>query len=213
MDIDASKAASAAGSARDFRIERIEAFGVAVPLVGEGFKNAYTTKKVQKSVIVRMTSAGGAIGLGNIDPSPGYSEETVEDSLAVIRNVLAPAVTGMDASNVHVLLDRMDAVQLAFLDAKAAIEMACTDLVARACGLPVHTWLGGAVRDRVSFNAWIGILSPDEAAAEAKRWHDRGFRSAKIKVGGGIEADRDRVLAVRAAVGDGMQLRIDANAG
>ncbi|MCE2949621.1 MAG: dipeptide epimerase [Betaproteobacteria bacterium] len=213
MTTGSSKAAAAAGSARDFRIERIEAFGVAVPLVGEGFKNAYTTKKVQKSVIVRMTSAGGATGLGNIDPSPGYSEETVEASLAVIRNVLAPAATGMDASNVHVLLDRMDAVQPAFLDAKAAIEMACTDLVARACGLPVHTWLGGAVRDRVSFNAWIGILSPDEAAAEAKRWYDRGFRSAKIKVGGGIEADRDRVLAVRAAVGDGMQLRIDANAG
>ncbi|MFN8774847.1 MAG: hypothetical protein ACK5ZQ_17945, partial [bacterium] len=106
MDTDASKAASAAGNARDFRIERIEAFGVAVPLVGEGFKNAYTTKRVQKSVIVRMTSAGGTVGLGNIDPSPGYSEETVEDSLAVIRNVLAPAVTGMDASNAHVLLDR-----------------------------------------------------------------------------------------------------------
>jgi len=196
-----------------FRIERVEAFGVAVPLVGEGFKNAYTTKRVQKSVIVRLTAANGAIGLGNIDPSPGYSEETVEDSLAVIRNTLAPAVSGLDASNVHRLLDRMDAVQQRFLDAKAAVEMACTDLVARACGIAVHTLLGGAVRDRLLFNAWIGILPPDEAAAEAKRWYDRGFRSAKIKVGGGIAADRDRVLAVRAAVGDMMQLRIDANAG
>src|SRR5258708_29685458 len=65
----------------------------------------------------------------------------------------------------------------------------------------------------MSFNAWIGILPPGEAAAEARKWFERGFRSTKIKVGGGIEADRDRVKAVREAVGGTMALRIDANAG
>ncbi len=69
------------------------------------------------------------------------------------------------------------------------------------------------MKRELSFNAWIGIVSPDEAASEAKKWFDQGFRSAKIKVGGGIEADRDRVQAVRQAVGDAMALRIDANAG
>jgi muconate cycloisomerase len=65
----------------------------------------------------------------------------------------------------------------------------------------------------VRFNAWIGILSPEEAATEARKWFDRGFRSAKIKVGGGIRADRERVGAVREAVGPTMALRADANAG
>jgi muconate cycloisomerase len=195
------------------RIARVEAWGVAVPLVGEGFRNAYSTRRSQKSVVVRLTADDGSVGLGNIDPSPGYSVETVEDSLAAIRERLAAAVTGEPVANVHALLARMDAALAGHLDAKAALEMACTDLLARACGLAVHEWLGGAVRDRVSFNAWIGILSPEAAAAEARAWFDRGFRSAKIKVGGGIEADRDRVLAVREAVGPGMALRIDANAG
>jgi muconate cycloisomerase len=40
-----------------------------------------------------------------------------------------------------------------------------------------------------------------------------GFRSAKIKVGGGIKADRDRIKAVREAVGSEFKLRIDANEG
>ena len=44
------------------KIERVEVFGVAVPLVGGGFKNAYVTKTVQKSAVVRITSAAGAIG-------------------------------------------------------------------------------------------------------------------------------------------------------
>jgi L-Ala-D/L-Glu epimerase len=78
-------------------------------------------------------------------------------------------------------------------------------------GVAIHAYLGGAKLDSVQFNGWIGMLPPEEAAAEAQRWLKAGFRSAKIKVGGSIEADRDRVAAVRAAVGNAMKLRIDAN--
>jgi muconate cycloisomerase len=194
-------------------IERVEVFGVAVPLVGPGFKNAYLTKTVQKSALVRITAAGGAVGLGNIDPSPGYSAETIEASLAALRERLAPCIHGIDAANIHRLNARLDAAVPGLLDAKAAIEMACVDLTARALGIPVHAYLGGALKERLTFNAWIGIVSPGEAAAEAGKWLERGFRSAKIKVGGGIEADRERVRSVREAVGGGMALRIDANAG
>jgi muconate cycloisomerase len=75
----------------------------------------------------------------------------------------------------------------------------------------MHAYLGGAVAERVEFNGWIGALAPEEAAAEAKRWLKAGFKSTKIKVGDGVEADHDRVAAVREAVGSAMQLRIDAN--
>jgi len=194
------------------KIERVEVFGVAVPLVGE-YKNAYRAKTVQKSAIVRITGSGDAVGLGNIDPSPGYSRESIEDSLRVLETRLAPLVVGMDPTNIHRVLQKIEPAVEGYLDAKAAIEMACVDLTARVCGVPVHTYLGGAVKDTLLFNAWIGILPPDEAAAETLAWQRRGFRSAKIKVGGNIEADRDRVKAVRAAVGPEFKLRIDANAG
>jgi L-Ala-D/L-Glu epimerase len=194
-------------------IESAEVFGVAVPLVGPGFRNAYVTKKVQKSAIVRIRGGDGAVGLGNIDPSPGYSAETIAESLRVLRGQLAPRIVGSDAANVHQLTELMDEAVKGFLDAKAAIEMACVDLTCRRLGIPVHQYLGGAVRQELRFNAWIGILPPGEAADEAKKWFDRGFRSAKIKVGGGIAADRERVRAVREAVGPSMALRADANAG
>lgn len=194
------------------KIERVEVFGVAVPLVGD-YKNAYRSKTIQKSAIVRITATGGAVGLGNIDPSPGYSKETIEDNLRVLETKLAPAVIGLDPVNVHRVLERINPAVTEFLDAKAAIEMACVDLSARVAGMPVHTYLGGAVRDEILFNAWIGILSPEEAVKETMTWKNRGFRSAKIKVGGNIEADRDRVKAVREAVGPDFGLRIDANAG
>lgn len=194
------------------KIERVEVFGVAMPLVGE-YKNAYLSKSVVKSAVVRITASGGAVGYGNIDPTPGYSKESIDDSLRMLETRLAGLVMGMDPTNVHMVLAKMEPAVDGYLDAKAAIEMACVDLSARVAGMPVYTYLGGAVKDRLQFNAWIGILPPDEAAKETLQWKIQGFRSAKIKVGGNIEADRDRVKAIREAVGADFNLRIDANAG
>ena len=191
---------------------KVEVFGVEVPLVGPGYKNAYNTKTKQRSALVRLTADDGAVGLGNIDPSPGYSTETIEENLVALKDRLASVVSRADPANPHRVIEAMDAALDGFLDAKAAIEMACVDLTARRLGIPVHQYLGGALVDRVRFNAWIGIEPPEVAAAETRKWFDQGFRSAKVKVGGGVEADRDRLKAVREACPE-MNLRVDANAG
>jgi L-alanine-DL-glutamate epimerase-like enolase superfamily enzyme len=194
------------------RIERVEVFGVAVPLVGE-YKISHLSQSVQNSAVVRITATGGAIGLGNVDPVEGYSEESTEQTLKALETIFAPLIIGLDPTNLHAVLLRIETAVPHYLDAKAAIEMACVDLTARALDVAVHTYLGGAVKERLLFNAWIGILPPDVAAAETAGWQKRGFRSAKIKVGGDIAADRDRVKAVREAVGPDFKLRIDANEG
>ena len=193
------------------KIDKVEVFGVSIPMVGE-YKNAYVSKSVQKSPVVRIT-AGGIAGYGNVDPTPGYSKEQAPQQIEALRNTFAPLITGMDATNVHAVLAKIEPARKGFLDSKAAIEMACVDLAARIAKMPVHAYLGGAVKDRLLFNAWIGILTPEQAAKETLEWKKKGFRSAKIKVGGNIEADRDRVAAVREAVGPDFHLRIDANAG
>lgn len=195
------------------RIVKVEVFGVEVPLVGAGFKNAYITKTKQRSAVVRLTDDDGLVGLGNIDPSPGYSAETIEESLQMLAQRLAPAALGLDASNTHTLSAHLDRQTSGFLDAKAAIEMAVTDMMGRRHQVCVSNLLGGSVVDKVYFNAWIGIVSPEEAAAEARRWHAAGWRSAKIKVGGDIHGDRDRVAAVRQATDAQFKIRVDANAG
>ncbi|MBK7472171.1 MAG: hypothetical protein IPI73_17730 [Betaproteobacteria bacterium] len=81
--------------------------------------------------VVRITASGGAIGLGNVDPVPGYSTETADQTVQALKNVFAPAVLGGDPANIHVLNQRLAAAGTGFLDAKAAIEMACVDLAAR----------------------------------------------------------------------------------
>ena len=131
---------------------------------------------------------------------------------AALRDKIAPALIGQDALNQHRLIELFEKITPTQPGAVAGIEMACVELAANLLDVPLYTYLGGAVTQDVQFNGWIGALPPDEAAAEAKKWLDAGFKSAKIKVGGfGIQADHDRVAAVRAAVGSAMKLRMDAN--
>jgi len=194
-----------------FQIERVEVFDVAMPLVGT-FTSAGVSKNATKCVVVRLTASDGTIGISSIDPSSvAKSPNTGPELAAAIRSRITPAIVGQDPTNLNRLVGLLDTLTPTQPGAGAAVELACVELTCRKLGVPIYTYLGGAVETSVLFNGWIGELPPEEAATEAKRWQKAGFRSAKIKVGSGVEADRDRVAAVREAVGNAMKLRIDAN--
>jgi L-alanine-DL-glutamate epimerase-like enolase superfamily enzyme len=95
---------------------------------------------------------------------------------------------------------------------RGAVDSAVVELLARAGGLSVASWLAAAPRDEVALNALLGIDRADRTATEAQRLVASGYRCLKLK--GGREdpgALFDRVSAVRAAVGPDVALRIDLN--
>ena len=193
------------------KIERVEVFGVAMPLVGT-FTSAGISKQATKCVVVRLTASDGTVGISSIEPSAGAKSPGTAAELAVaIRDRVAPAIVGQDPTNINRLTELLDGLTPTQPGAGAAVEMACVELASQIQGVPLYAYLGGATQTSVQFNGWIGMLPAEEAAAEAQRWLKAGFRSAKIKVGSGVEADHDRVAAVRSAVGSAMKLRIDAN--
>lgn len=191
------------------RIVQIEPMIVEVPLK-EPVTGVHGVTSVQKSLLVRVVGDDGVEGWGDVDPTPGYTLESIDDIHADAAR-LAPALRGLDAFNVHRALAVMDEVLTGAFEAKAAIEMALLDLQGRALGIPVHSLLGGRLVDEVQLNAWIGAVPPEKAAREAADWLARGFTSAKIKVSGPGSVGVDRVAAVRAAVGNKMALRVDFN--
>ena len=193
------------------RITGIDIHPLRIPLKGV-FRNAHDTKTRQDSIVVRVRTDEGISGLGNVDPDPGHSAESFSETLKAVQT-LAPGLAGRDPLNLSAALDLMDRCLPRHLDAKAALEMALFDLKGRALNQPVHSLLGGRLKDEVRLNGWIGMLAPDVAAREAVGWRDAGFGSVKIKLGAGVESDRDRVAAVRGAVGAGLELRVDANEG
>jgi L-alanine-DL-glutamate epimerase-like enolase superfamily enzyme len=191
------------------RIDAVEPVLVEVPLA-TAVHGVHGVTAVQRSVLVRVTTDTGVEGWGNVDPTPGYSRVTADDVHDAILE-MAPALTGADPFNLHRALAIMDRAATGASEATAALEMALLDAQGRALALPVHALLGGALAREVTLNAWIGTVAPEQAAAEAVAWRDRGFATAKIKVAGAGGEGIARVAAVRAAVGDRMALRVDFN--
>lgn len=93
--------------------------------------------------------------------------------------------------------------------ALAAVDMALWDRAGRRVGRPVARLLTDDVLDEVPVNATIGATDRATAAASAGAARRAGFRCVKLKVGTGDDAGR--VAAVRAALGSGPLLRLDAN--
>ena len=106
-----------------------------------------------------------------------------------------------------------------------AIEVACLDVIGRATKRPVADLLGGRMRDRVPFaaylffkhagdDAWGAVMTPETVVREARSMVKRyGYRSLKLK-GGVLEPDREAeaILLLREAFGPDVPLRLDPNA-
>jgi L-alanine-DL-glutamate epimerase-like enolase superfamily enzyme len=94
------------------------------------------------------------------------------------------------------------------------IEAGILDLAAKAAGLPLYRYLGGA-RDRIPAYASFGeVREPKQRADDALAALEAGFRAIKLRPRHETFAeDVEEVRVVREAVGDRLQIACDANQG
>ena len=151
-------------------------------------------------------------GIGEVSGTHLWSGEGFETAEAAVRNVLAPALIGLELSP-NVVRIAMDKALAGFPFTKAGIEMAVWDALGKHRGASVSTLLGGSIRTAVSSKFSISGVSPGQAAAIAHQAWDAGFRKFKVKVGTGLAGDLERVRAVRKSLGDQVPLGVDANGG
>ena len=188
----------------------MEVFPVRVPLKKPA-KSAHGPISDQESVLVRMITATGEYGMGAIEPVSGYDEESGEEIVDILENQLAPIIIGEDPFQVRKITEKMDSEIAGHPGSKAIVEMALFDLMGKTLGVPVHALFGGRMKDVVYLNGWIGILEPEDANREAKALLEKGFRSVKVKINSDLAAASKRVEAVRTAVQNKMEIRVDAN--
>lgn len=189
----------------------------AIPLAVTGTKDFRISEgKTRRhiSVLLRMTTDDPSVtGVSEVvSAPPGKPEEFLEEIVGAIRRYVAPALLGFPAMNRLAACARVDAVLKGRPWTKAAVNVALHDLAGRALGVPVHDLLGGRVREKIPvMGTVLGIDSPDAMAKAAVATVQSGFTTLKLKVGETVESDIDRVRAVREAVGDAIDLRIDGN--
>lgn len=158
--------------------------------------------------LIRFTieAADGVVGHGEgapLEEYDGVSVERVMGALATHTSILATS----EWPEIDVRAACADADPLP--QALAAIDLALWDLAGGRAGKSVSELLGVEDALPVAVNATIGAVAPRDAAEEAVRACDLGFECIKVKVG--TPDDRQRLAAVRDAIGPEMLIRVDAN--
>lgn len=173
------------------------AFGMrSIPLLGQG------------AVIVRVVTDDGLVGIGEAMGRPGP-----RGGAAYINEVLAPMLLGQDPRHHHALWSAMHE-QLRFAPMGiSGVDIALWDLRGQIYGDSLPNLLGGPMRETVdAYASPIPYLpTPEQSAAKAREFLNAGFRAVKLKIGRGLATDIAHVEALRAAVGPGVKLLVDAN--
>ncbi len=94
------------------------------------------------------------------------------------------------------------------------IEPACWDIVGKSRGLPVYEILGGQARPIETYCSTGEMHDPQRRVDELLAMHERGFRTAKLRVKNrDLAEDIRHIEVVSRGVGDRMKLGVDANQG
>lgn len=181
---------------------------VAIPL-HEPFRISSGSVEVKESVIVEL-SLDGVAGFGEASPMPGafYSPETPDSSWRELEQRLVPFWLANPSAHPEELAARLEEVSPDPF-ARAGLEGACWDLLARRLNRPLFELLGSRKRP-VPSGVAIGLYETlEELVERVGRFLAEGYRRVKIKVQPGW--DIEPVRAVRERFG-GIPLMVDANA-
>ncbi|QBK24671.1 mandelate racemase/muconate lactonizing enzyme family protein [Ureibacillus thermophilus] len=193
-------------------IKRIEILAVHFPLV-KPFIVSYGTYPKMPSIIVKLTTDDGLVGWGESVPDEHVTGETFESTFHVLKHSLAPAMLNENPCHFEAIHEKMDRIVKGSPSAKAAIDIACFDLVGKKLGVPVYQLIGGRFHKKFPITHVLSIDEPDKMADEAQEKVQEGYRSFKMKVGTEVERDVERIKAVRQRVGEHIAIRVDVNQG
>ena len=194
------------------KIERITSTIVDLRLQ-RAHRLAMTTMAGHTLVIVQIHTDEDVTGLGELPVIASYNEISAGAAKAVIDDVLAPLLIGQDPRQLWQTVALMDRAIKGNLPCKAALEMACVDITARALGVSSAALFGGAVRDRLEM-LWV-LASGDtgqEIREARQKLDERTHRHFLVKIGpGDPRANVQRATAIRDALPEAATVRVDVN--
>jgi L-Ala-D/L-Glu epimerase len=157
-----------------------------------------TTLAVEVEARVRWRGQR-ALGLGEAACLPPVTKETPDDVMRALGG------------------ETIDVARLAEIGpvARAGVETAVFDAMARIAGVPLRSFLDpkrGSRTASLETDVTIAIAEPSKMAILARAWVERGFGALKVKVGKDPDADVRALEAIGRAA-PSATLRVDANAG
>jgi len=213
------------------QIDRIDLYKMLIPLK-EPFIISLGAEYNAESVILVIKTKEGITGFGECSPYAFINGEVV-DTCMVVGQLLAKVLKNENPLDIKACIRRMDKTIYGNTSIKSAFDMALLDIASQHAGVPLYKYLrrlrqemlpgndeikwkdetNEAPKKEIFTDYTVSIGEVDKMAADAVRYKEQGFPVIKIKVGGEPKKDIERIKAVRKAIGNEIDLRIDANQG
>ncbi len=193
------------------KITRVEAWKESLPL-SRPYTIAFKTVSAVDLYFVRIVADNGLEGLGSASPTEDITGESSEACAHALAETGPAYLEGLDPRHLGTLTRLLKTHLRSLPAARAALDMALYDLMARHLETPLVDFLGRR-REALPTSITIGIKSTEEALAEAEEYLERGFGCLKVKLGLNLEEDVERLRKLRERVGPHIVIRVDANQG
>lgn len=179
-------------------------------IVRRGNGTIYPT--VDRSVVVRVVTAGGSIGWGET-----YGICAPRATCEIINDLLSPVLLGRNPEDVETIWDELYGLMRVrgctggiHTDAIAALDIALWDLRARARNVQLRELLGEVQRDSIPcYLSGLPAATLAQRVEMACEWKIRGVDSFKFAAVVSHEGIAKEFAALRQALGHGTDIMVD----
>jgi L-alanine-DL-glutamate epimerase-like enolase superfamily enzyme len=195
-------------------ITKIRCYQVNLPLHEGSYKwSGGNSVEVFDSTVVEIHTDAGISGYGEICPlGAAYLPAYAAGARTGIAE-LAPQLIGLDPTQLSLVNEAMDRAMRGHPYVKSAIDVACWDILGKACGQPVAALLGGRFGESFALYRAISQEAPEQMARMVGRYRSEGYTKFQLKVGGDPDVDIERIRLAAAELQRGDVLVADANTG
>ncbi len=178
-------------------------------VISSGTVNA--TRSVMVRVAVKNYAGHSFVGFGEAACLPPVTREDQPDTQKALEHV-APQLLGRRIDELDALVGFLELLLPHHPVARAGLEVAILDALAKVDGKPLHQFLSNnsAPSGIIETDITIPLLGAERMAALAKDWTQKGFKALKVKVGKDVDQGL-KELAAMVAAAPNARFRPDAN--
>lgn len=179
------------------KITAVDCFGYDLRYAhGEYVMSGSRAATTEVGTLVRLRTDEGLEGWGEVTPLGNRYLPTHWAEVRAALRTLAPDLIGVDPTNLSAVRRVLDHALLGGGYAKAAIDVACWDLLGKAAGLPISALLGGVLQQDFPLYEAVPLRSPKEMADFVVERQEAGIHRFQLKVGNDPYDDAARTRAV-----------------
>ena len=193
------------------KIKRIEIYQSPIEL-REPFITSLGPDTHAENVVVVIRTYEGISGWGECNPYLPICGESMETAFSIAK-LIAKLLLDKNSLLIEEHHAAWDKMIYANASTKSAFDIALYDIASQYAGLPLYAFLGGKKDKSLVTDYTVSLDSVDKMVSDAKKIVTNGFTVIKVKLGEEKEKDIERIHHIRAAIGNDIPLRIDANGG